>query len=178
MRYSGSNENDFTESTDQIRTLKHSDKIRESVTEMVFIKKKYARLQQSNPTQFNTMCQSKCDFLYNNYTDIYNRVKSGHIDMEMLNTFLNVLKEIEDGRLDQHEASFKVGKILKQMYVDSALNNTNKSNKKKKKTINREKPISWQQFKSRHLEEYKNQYDNNDQSSTPVSDQETDVIDL
>jgi len=34
---------------------------------------------------------------------------------------IRVLREIEDGKLDQHEGSFKVGTILKRIYVDSAL---------------------------------------------------------
>ena len=31
------------------------------------------------------------------------------------------VKDIEDGRLDQHDASYKVGTVLKEMYIDSAL---------------------------------------------------------
>jgi hypothetical protein len=34
---------------------------------------------------------------------------------------IKILREIEDGKLDQHEGSFEVGKILKSIYIDSAL---------------------------------------------------------
>ena len=34
---------------------------------------------------------------------------------------INVLKNIEEGDVDQHEGSVVVGKILKEMYIDSAL---------------------------------------------------------
>ena len=39
----------------------------------------------------------------------------------MLFEFLDILEKIEKGQLDQHEASFKVGSILKNMYIDSAV---------------------------------------------------------
>ena len=39
---------------------------------------------------------------------------------------IRILREIEDGKLDQHEGSFKVGKILKSIYVDSALKRSEK----------------------------------------------------
>ena len=38
----------------------------------------------------------------------------------MLNNFISCLKEIEDGKVDQNEASVKVGTILKEIYIDSA----------------------------------------------------------
>ena len=49
-----------------------------------------------------------------------------------------VLKKIEDGEWDQHEASVLVGSILKELYVDSALRederrNRNENKKKKDK---------------------------------------------
>jgi hypothetical protein len=34
---------------------------------------------------------------------------------------IQILRDIEDGKLDQHEGSFEVGKILKKIYIDSAL---------------------------------------------------------
>jgi hypothetical protein len=39
---------------------------------------------------------------------------------------LDILKKIEDGQLDQHEGSFMVGTILKDIYVDSALKKAEK----------------------------------------------------
>ena len=61
------------------------------------------------------------------------------------------MREIEDGKLDQHEASFKVGTILKEMYVDSALKkiekiekNSTECKKTDKLPINN---IDWKAFK-------------------------------
>ena len=43
--------------------------------------------------------------------------------------FLNVLERIEKGELDQHEGSFIVGTLLKELYVDSALKRGEKLDK-------------------------------------------------
>jgi hypothetical protein len=55
-------------------------------------------------------------------------VRKDEIDITILNKFLDVLKQIEDGKLDQHEGSFLVGTILKELYVDSALKKAEKLN--------------------------------------------------
>ena len=34
---------------------------------------------------------------------------------------INVLHNIEEGKLDQHEGSFEVGKLLKEIYIDLSL---------------------------------------------------------
>ena len=88
---------------------------------MIQLKRDYGRLAKSNPKQFDAMCVSRCAFLFTYYTDLYNRLKSGEIDLNLLMKMIRVLREIEDGKMDQHEGSFKVGKILKSIYVDSAL---------------------------------------------------------
>ena len=43
--------------------------------------------------------------------------------LSILTKFLDVLKLIEDKKIDQHEGSFKIGKYLKEMYIDSAQKN-------------------------------------------------------
>jgi hypothetical protein len=69
----------------------------------------------------------------------------------MLYQFLDMLKQIEDGDTDQHEASFKIGSLLKEMYIDSALKTAN--NLDKKYGTNDEVPeiklipISWVEYK-------------------------------
>jgi hypothetical protein len=153
------NANDVEDQTPIIRENKHSDKIKEQVRTMILLKSKYSRLAKSNPNEFNQMCLSKCDFLYNNYTDIYNKVKKDEIDLEILYKFLVVLKKIEDSEIDQHEGSFLVGKLLKELYVDSALKKSEKldaieeqRNKKNKKTEKKALPpreISWHEYKKK-----------------------------
>ena len=122
--------------TSKIRTLKHSKKIREQVTQMMNIRNKYARLDKDI---MNKMIESKCVWLYQNYSNLYIKLKKNQLNLQILNSFLNTLSEIEDGKLDQHEGSVKVGQLLKQLYIDSALKNKkqmeDKDKKRKKKNL-------------------------------------------
>ena len=120
------NANDVEDQTGLIRQTKHSDVIRNEVQNLLALKSKYPRLAKSNPNEFEKMCLSKCGFLFNHYTDIFNKVNKEEIDLQILYKFLDVLKQIEDGKIDQHDGSFKVGKLLKELYVDSALKKTEK----------------------------------------------------
>jgi hypothetical protein len=63
---------------------------------------------------------------------------------------LDILKKIEDGQLDQHEGSFMVGSILKDIYVDSALKKAEKLDATFEKAPEPKKAhvnVSWKQFK-------------------------------
>ena len=149
------NANDVEDQTEKIRKSKHSIQIRDEVKNLVELKKKYLRLSKTNPHEFDRICISRCKFLFNNYTDIFNKVKKDEIDLSILNRFLVVLKKIEDGEVDQHEGSFEVGKLLKELYIDSALkksdkldkNRKNEKNEKKEEKKVKAKNISWSEYK-------------------------------
>ena len=115
------NENNIEDNTNNIKLTKHSLLIRADVNNLVFIKKKHKLLEKNNPDEFDKICISECQFLFNNYTDIFNKIKKDIIDLNILDYFLKKLKKIEDGELDQHEGSYLVGDLLKKIYVDSAL---------------------------------------------------------
>jgi hypothetical protein len=62
-----------------------------------------------------------------------------------------VLKNIEDGKIDQHEGAIEFGNLLKQIYVDSALKKAEKLNaetgEKEPEYKGPQVDISWSQFK-------------------------------
>ena len=65
---------------------------------------------------------------------------------------LNVLKQIEEGEVDQHEGSVLVGKILKEIYIDSALKsseNLDKQSKQDEVELVDQIKISWKEYKSK-----------------------------
>lgn len=141
------------DNTEKIRKLKHSQLIKDQVTIMLELKKKYARLDK---TMLDKMIDSKCNWLFLNYTNLFNKLKKNELNLKILGYFIDTLKEIEDGKLDQHVASVKIGEILKKLYIDSALQHKEKlenSEKRKKKNVRREKKISWSQFKKQQLQE-------------------------
>lgn len=147
------NANDVQDMTEEIRNKKHSDLIKNDIKTLLFLKRKYSALQTDDPSEFENKCILECQFLFNNYTDIFNKVRKNEIDLKMLNQFLDILKEIENGNLDQHTASFKVGTILKEIYIDSALKKSEKLDKEYNATTGevkekvKEKNINWSQWK-------------------------------
>ena len=146
--------NDTTDCTQEIREKKQSIAIKTDVDHLVSLKAKYERLRKSNPDEFDTICVKQCAFLFNNYTDLYNKIKNDNLDLKILERFLKILKKIEDGELDQHEGSYLVGKHLKEMYVDSALKTKAKIEAKDRNRKFKNKPpqanikhISYKDFK-------------------------------
>jgi len=136
--------NNVVDQTELIRELKHSVVLRDEIKKLVLIREKYSGDQDSIVLEAMT----ECSFLFTYYTDIYNKIRKDEIDLNILNNFLDVLKDIEDGNLDQHEASFKVGTLLKEIYIDSALRKAEKLNVDKEPEYKGPQlEISWKEFK-------------------------------
>ncbi len=149
------------ETTEKIRELKHSQLIKEDVDKFVFFRKKYLRLSKTNAEQYKQMAKKQCSFLYDNYTNIFNRLLKDELNLAILANFLSVLKRIEDGEIDQHEGSYEVGLLLKKLYIDSVLKQKEKGErkdrrKKKKKRKKIVKKISWSRFKEMGLDVQEN----------------------
>ena len=141
-------DNDAPETTELIRTLKHSKKIKEDIDRMESLKIKYQRLSKSNKDQYRQIMTNQCSFLFNNYTNIFNRLFKNQLDLTILKRFINVLHRIEEGDIDQHEGSFEIGKLLKELYLDSVVRQDKMSDKNRKKKPKKPvKNISWADFK-------------------------------
>ena len=146
-------QSDCENNTEQIRKLKHSVLIRDDIRRMGKIKEDNVLLKHSDPESFLELCKNECNFLFNNYTDIFNKLLKDELDLTIMTKLLIVLKMIEDNKVDQHEGSVLVGKILKELYVDSALkraDNLDKEYSSEKPEIENGKNISWKEFKLLH----------------------------
>lgn len=144
--------NDVEDQTTLIRELKHSVILKKDIATLLSLKEKYGADHDS----LNMECMVECGFLFTYYTDIYNKVRKDEIDLNILDRFLDVLRQIEDGELDQHEGSFVVGTLLKELYVDSALKKAEKLDKEhadKEKPAPRKEPLkmTWKQYKAMKL---------------------------
>jgi len=139
--------NNVEDQTGLIRNLKHSQILRNEINNMIMIKAKY----RGDDQKIAEECMNESNFLFTYYTDIFNKVKKDEIDINLLYKFLDILKKIEEGQLDQHEGSFMVGSILKEIYVDSALKKSEKldanSEKDKVEPKKANVNVSWKQFK-------------------------------
>jgi len=144
-------EMDCEDNTENIRKLKHSVLIRNDIRKIENLKTKHTELKKSNPDEFMNLCQCECQFLFNNYTDIFHKVVKDELDLTIMTKLLTVLKMIEDGKVGQHEGSVLVGKILKELYIDSAVkraDNIDKEYESMKVVPIEGKKISWQEFKA------------------------------
>ena len=112
---------DYKDNTDGIRRLKHSTLILADVLKMEKLKKTMASTRKSRNQTFVSVCQVKCSFLFNKYTDIFNRLIKDELNLDLLSEMLAILRKIEDGDIDQQEGSVIVGKILHKIYVESAI---------------------------------------------------------
>ena len=138
--------NNVEDQTALIRQLKHSIILRNEINNLIMVKAKY----RGDDEKIHNEAVSECNFLFTYYTDIFNKVRKDEIDINILNKFLDVLKRIEDGELDQHEGSFAFGTLLKELYIDSALKKAEKLDELAEKRVEPKKPevkISWKQFK-------------------------------
>ena len=137
--------NNVEDQTDIIRQLKHSSILKENIKDMRMIKSRF-----TDKVDIHRECMTTCFFLFQYYTDIYNKIMQDEMNYELMDKFLNVLERIENGELDQHEGSFIVGTILKEMYIDSALKRGEKLDKEHvdtKPTPVEGKNISFSQWK-------------------------------
>ncbi len=151
--------NNVEDQTNKIRQLKHSNLIRQDISSYLQLAKKYPG--SHNKEFFKQTCIKNCNFLFNNYTDIYNKMVKNELNLNIMMQFVDVLSEIEEGRMDQHEGSFRVGKILKELYIDTALRKEEKlearnsvgSKNKQSKKPNPVKKISYAEYKANMLRE-------------------------
>jgi hypothetical protein len=116
------------DTTSTIRETKHSDSIRKDL--IVFEKYKMVLNEKE--------LKNACSFLWKHYPDIFTRLYTNSMDMNIMNQFISLLSKIEDGSIDQHQASYQVGMILKKIYIEPKIEPTH---------IKPTKNISWKEFK-------------------------------
>lgn len=114
-------QDEYQDNTQYIRNVKHSDSIRIDIERLVILKRDNLNILKTSPKKFLEIAQIEAFFLFNNYTDIFNRAIKDELDMDIMEQVLIVLKQIEDGVLDQNDGSVRIGTLLKELYVDSAL---------------------------------------------------------
>ena len=144
------NELDYVDNTETIRKLKHSIKIRDNIRKLEDLKRQHSELRIQSPEQFFNIAHTECKFLYDNYSDIFRRLMKDEIDITIMTKLLIVLKLIEDGQLDQQDGSVRVGKLLKELYLDSAVKRADaldREHANDKPAIVDGRAISWKNFK-------------------------------
>lgn len=142
IRESGADNN-----TQRIRELKHSASIE---ADLKAIEKVRAENPDVSKESLHAICTREALFLYTNYTSIFHKAVANELNMGIMQRLLDVLRSIEEGTADQHEASVRAGQILKEMYVDSALQRANNidENTEAAPTLSEGNGTSWAEFKA------------------------------
>lgn len=146
---------DYVNNTERIRELKHSELILEDIGKLCRIKKDHFHMRMVEEEKYNHLCATSAPFLFSNYNDIFRKVLKDELDMKLMVDFIGILKQIEEGKLDQYDASVKVGTILRDLYVDSAIrrgDNLDKERGVSKPTFVEPKPVSWKDYKKTKLD--------------------------
>uniref|UniRef100_A0A6C0B494 Uncharacterized protein n=1 Tax=viral metagenome TaxID=1070528 RepID=A0A6C0B494_9ZZZZ len=144
-------ESEYVNNTDSIRKLKHSTKIRDDVRRLDIFKTQNADLFKESPERFLELAVEEAPFLYNNYMDLFHKMIKDELDLTIMTKLLIVLKMIEDSAVDQYKGSVMVGKVLKELYIDSAMkrgDNLDKQYEDEKPKIIEGQSISWKQYKN------------------------------
>ena len=144
------NDSECEDNTEHIRKVKHSVLIRDDIRKLDTLKNTEAALKQSDFEKFKEKCSMEASFLYNNYTDIFNKMVNDELDLTIMTKMLVILKLIEDDKVDQHEGSAMIGKVLKELYVDSAtkrMDNLDAKYEADKPVPIEGKKVSWKEFK-------------------------------
>ena len=111
---------------------------------MSLLKNKHRAIKDSPP--YYEIMKKSCNFLYTNYLDIFNKILYNKLNIDILYQFLEQLKQIEENKTNQHEASYKIGKLLKELYIDTVVSDNNSSTPQRNK-----KNISWNEFKTLNI---------------------------
>lgn len=138
--------NDTKDNTSMIQELCHSSKIRRDVSVIQNIKRKtHSKLFSVLDKEARSQ---DCGFLFTHYPNIYNKLLKDEIQIKILYKFLDELERIEKGKQNQHEASYRIGMLLKEMYVDKKID---MEKERKTKNLKIKKNISYEDYKKQQF---------------------------
>ena len=145
---------DVADATEQIRNQKNSPKIRGDLERLEQLRREYPRV---SPETFRNMALTRCAFMYEHFPDILFKLIKQEVSVKIVMRFAEILGMIEIGELNQHEASFQVGTILKKIHIDSVLRREElikqeEAEKKRRKKHKGPKKFSYTQWAERHPE--------------------------
>ena len=69
-------------------------------------------------SDFFDLCCAKCNYTHTHYNYIFLKLYKNEIDYLVFERMLKQLQRIEQGEINQHDASVEVGKQLAELYVD------------------------------------------------------------
>ena len=135
-------ENKTVDQTESIRERGHSLLIRENILKLYKIKYQGGI---TNEKDLRETVKNQCEFLFKKYRELYEILITKDMNLSFLMKLIELLENIEKGEMTQHESSFVLGKLLKEIYIDPKINEQRDNNG----VIVENEPmnISWTEFK-------------------------------
>jgi len=133
----------FVDMTEKIRDVKHSAQLKKSIHHLMEFKHRNRDLLKDNRPEFETRLMKEDNFLFMNYMELYTTLLKTDVDPITMSAVLTYLEQIENGECNQHEASVKVGTLLKSIYIDKVVQDTTHEQDPHKE----HKSLSWREFK-------------------------------
>ncbi len=138
------------DNTENIRKWKHSTRIRDDIRKLDTLTQEKEDMRVNEPDLYVKTCADAAPFLFENYQDLFKRMIRRELDLTIMTKLLVILKLIEDDKIDQHEGAAMFGKILGELYIDSAIkkgDNLDKEHQSSEPEKSVGKPISWKEYK-------------------------------
>jgi hypothetical protein len=158
------NSNEYVDHTEEIRRVKHSGLLLDGLRDIEKLKRANKELREADPAAFEDMCRTTAPLMYDLYRDLFRKLVKDEINLVILVKLIRVLELIEQGQVDQNEGSVMVGKVLKDLYVDSAMREGDRLDKERLEKELLEtgqetqgtkkepaKNISWRQWKTSEI---------------------------
>jgi len=133
----------FVDMTEKIRDVKHSAQLKKSIHHLMEFKHRNRALLTENRSEFESSLMKEDNFLFMNYMELYTTLLKTDVDPITMSAVLTCLEQIENGECNQHEASVKVGTLLKSIYIDKVIQDTSHIADPHKE----HKKLSWKEFK-------------------------------
>lgn len=119
---------DYIDNTEKIKTEKRSIKLKKDIDI-------FKRLKKEGCSDIS-LYEKQCVYMVKDFKDLFSKLYDDSLNISILDMLIKALEDIENGIIDQNDASIKIGQILKDIYID------NKINKKKSN-----KTMSWSEYK-------------------------------
>jgi len=135
----------IVDNTNDIRLFKNSRLIKEEINKLLELRKKIL-----DPDELKLESMVECNYLAENHTDLYNRIRKNEINMDILWRAIDVLEQIEEGVMDKYQGSVEFGTLLREIYIDSALKKIEKLEKEHPELAEYKKPEkSWKDYRKK-----------------------------
>lgn len=112
-------ESEFVDNTNLIRSTNHSELIKNDINNLLKLRQKYNNINDLDI--YKKLAKNECNFLFRNYRKIFDKLMDNQLELNVMYLLIKTLRKIEDGEIDQNEGSVEVGKILKQIYIDTVI---------------------------------------------------------